>query len=46
MYRVHPATVTLWIKSGALRGFRTPGGHYRVRAEDLPEVEPAEGGGA
>ena len=27
--------VLKWIKSGKLRAFSTPGGHYRVSAEDF-----------
>jgi excisionase family DNA binding protein len=30
-----PTTVHKWIDRGLLRGYRTPGGHRRVRAEDL-----------
>lgn len=30
-----PTTVHKWIDKGLLRGYRTPGGHRRVRAEDL-----------
>ena len=30
--------VLKWIKSGKLRAFSTPGGHYRVSAEDFRSV--------
>lgn len=30
-----PTTVHKWIDKGLLRGYRTPGGHRRVRSEDL-----------
>lgn len=30
-----PTTVHKWIDGGLLHGYRTPGGHRRVRAEDL-----------
>lgn len=30
-----PTTVHKWIDKGLMRGYRTPGGHRRVRAEDL-----------
>ncbi len=30
-----PTTVHKWIDRGLLRGYRTPGGHRRVRGEDL-----------
>jgi excisionase family DNA binding protein len=32
---VNPTTVQNWIKSKKLRAFRTPGGHRRVRREEL-----------
>jgi len=32
---VKPDTVLKWIKRGRLRAERTPGGHYRIRSEDL-----------
>lgn len=30
-----PTTVHKWIDKGLMRGYRTPGGHRRVRADDL-----------
>jgi len=47
-FSVTPAAVAKWIRSGFLRAYRTPGGHYRVSVEefkrfvqehDLPEHE-------
>jgi excisionase family DNA binding protein len=35
MYQVTSATVLNWIRSGKLRAYTTPGGHYRVAREDL-----------
>ena len=43
-----PTTVHKWVDKGLLRGYRTPGGHRRVRAEDLRAFMPlpSELGGA
>ena len=35
LFGVHAKTVRKWIKQGRLRGVRTPGGGYRVRASDV-----------
>jgi len=32
---IHRVTVTNWIKKGALKAIRTPGGRYKVSREDL-----------
>lgn len=32
---VTPNTIKNWIKSGQLKAYCTPGGHYRIRKEDL-----------
>jgi excisionase family DNA binding protein len=32
---VNPTTVQNWVKSRKLKAFRTPGGHRRIRREDL-----------
>lgn len=32
---VHEDTVRRWLAEGKLAGIRTPGGHWRVRAESL-----------
>jgi excisionase family DNA binding protein len=48
---VHAHTLKRWARDGKIRGFRTPGGHWRFRQADLdefvasrvrePEREPA-----
>jgi excisionase family DNA binding protein len=35
MCAVTPATVLNWIRTGRLEGIRTPGGHYRIKVENL-----------
>lgn len=35
MIGTDPTTVHKWIDKGLMRGYRTPGGHRRVRADDL-----------
>ncbi|MBI4550266.1 MAG: response regulator [Candidatus Omnitrophica bacterium] len=35
--QVYPTTVINWIKEGKLASFTTPGGHRRVRPEDLAD---------
>ncbi len=35
---VTPATVLNWIRRGKLAGVRTPGGHFRIRREDLEPI--------
>jgi excisionase family DNA binding protein len=42
-WELHPKTVYLWIKDGRLRAVKTPGEHYRVRAEDVPAFCDASG---
>jgi excisionase family DNA binding protein len=42
-WELHPKTVYLWIKEGRLRAVKTPGEHYRVRAEDVPAFCDASG---
>jgi two-component system, OmpR family, response regulator VicR len=42
-WELHPKTVYLWIKGGRLRAVKTPGDHYRVRAEDIPAFCDASG---
>lgn len=32
---VTPNTIKNWIKTGSLKAYCTPGGHYRIRKEDL-----------
>jgi excisionase family DNA binding protein len=33
LFGVSPSTVTRWARTGVLKAVRTPGGHYRFRAE-------------
>ena len=35
LFGVSPSTVTRWARTGVLPAFRTPGGHYRFRFEDM-----------
>jgi excisionase family DNA binding protein len=42
---VTPDGVLHWIRSGKLRAFRTPGGHYRVRPDDLTALMRQTGSG-
>ena len=40
---VHRVTVTNWIKKGAIKAIRTPGGRYRVSRDDLITFLDAHG---
>jgi excisionase family DNA binding protein len=45
LFGVSPSTVTRWARSGLVASVRTPGGHYRFRAQDaLLAVQAAERG--
>lgn len=33
---VNPQTVARWCAAGKIPAFKTPGGHYRIRQEDIP----------
>src|SRR5215510_11557633 len=33
--QVNPSTIKKWVTDGRISAFRTPGGHYRIRASDL-----------
>ncbi len=35
MFRVDPKTVTRWAAAGKLASIKTPGGHLRLRREDV-----------
>lgn len=35
LFGVSVSTVTRWARTGLLKAVRTPGGHYRFRAEDM-----------
>ena len=37
IFGVHRVTVTNWVKRGALKAVRTPGGRYKVAKRDLRE---------
>jgi excisionase family DNA binding protein len=38
LFGVSVSTVTRWARTGLLPAVRTPGGHYRFRAEDMRRV--------
>ena len=38
LFGVSLSTVTRWARTGLLPTVRTPGGHYRYRAEDMRQV--------
>ena len=40
------ATIRKWLAQGALKGGRTPGGHWRIRSSDLREFKRRHGLGA
>ena len=45
LFGVSASTVTRWARSGLVASVRTPGGHYRFRAQDaLRAVQTAERG--
>ena len=45
LFGVSPSTVTRWARSGLVASIRTPGGHYRFRAQDaLRAVQSSERG--
>jgi excisionase family DNA binding protein len=35
LFGVSVSTVTRWARTGVLKAVRTPGGHYRFRAEEI-----------
>jgi excisionase family DNA binding protein len=35
LLQVNPSTVSKWVEKGVLVGFKTPGGHRRIRQQDL-----------
>jgi excisionase family DNA binding protein len=43
IFGIHRVTVTNWIKKGALKAVRTPGGRYKVSKEDLMSFLDAHG---
>jgi excisionase family DNA binding protein len=38
LFGVSVSTVTRWARTGVLKAVRTPGGHYRFRAEEIRRV--------
>jgi excisionase family DNA binding protein len=43
LFGVSLSTVTRWARTGVLPAARTPGGHYRFRAEDMRRAVDASG---
>ena len=41
LFGVSVSTVTRWARTGMLPASRTPGGHYRFRADDMRRVSRA-----
>jgi len=41
LFGVSHSTVTRWARTGLLQAVRTPGGHYRYRAEDMRRAASA-----
>ena len=35
LFGVSSSTITRWARTGLIQALRTPGGHYRYRAEDV-----------
>jgi len=40
LFGVSLSTVTRWARTGMIPSVRTPGGHYRFRAEDFRDTRP------
>jgi len=40
LFGVSLSTVTRWARTGMIPSLRTPGGHYRFRAEDFRDRSP------
>ena len=38
LLRVHPATVTRWIRLGQIRAVRLPAGTYRIPSEEVERL--------
>jgi excisionase family DNA binding protein len=43
LFGVSASTVTRWAQRGLLPAVRTPGGHYRFRADDVKRVAERSG---
>jgi excisionase family DNA binding protein len=39
LLRVHPATVTRWIRLGLIEAMRLPGGTYRIARSELDRLK-------
>ena len=46
MLEVSPAAIKKWIQQGKLAAFRTPGGHFRILADEVERFQKAHGFGA
>lgn len=42
LFGVSASTVTRWARQGLLKALRTPGGHYRFRAEETRRAAHSE----
>ena len=40
LFGVSLSTVTRWARTGMIPSLRTPGGHYRFRADDFRDTSP------
>ncbi len=38
LFGVSSSTITRWARTGLIRALRTPGGHYRYRADEVARV--------
>jgi len=45
LFGVSVSTVTRWARTGLLKAARTPGGHYRFRAEEIRRAALASSSG-
>jgi excisionase family DNA binding protein len=41
LFGVSASTVTRWARTGLLKAVRTPGGHYRFRADEMRRASGA-----
>jgi excisionase family DNA binding protein len=46
MLEVSPAAIKKWIQQGKLAAFRTPGGHFRILADEVERFQKTHGFGA
>ena len=46
MLEVSPAAIKKWIQQGKLAAFRTPGGHFRIPADEFERFQKIHGFGA